>query len=706
MESISTIIIRQRRKIIVLFAVAAIVCMMTSMLVKVNYSLSDYLPKDSKSTIALELMQEQYEQDVPNARAMVSDVSLLEARSIKEQIKEVEGVKEVTWLDDSLNIYEPIEMMDEDILESYYKDNKALFTITINEEEQASQNAVNEIRQIIGEDNHLSGSIVNAVVARQTTEKEITTIMMIAVPTIFLILLLTTTSWFEPVLFLGAIGVAVLLNCGTNIVLGEVSFVTNSAGSILQLAVSMDYSIFLLHQFETQRKTEYNVEKAMQQAWQRSFSSIMSSGLTTVVGFLALLFMRFKIGPDMGIVMAKAVVLSLASVFLLLPCIVLETYPLIDKTKHRFLFPSFEWLGKIVYKTRFVIVALFVLCLIPCYLAQGKNTFLYGESGVFLDTSTKVGADSEAIDEQFGQSNPLVLLVPRGDNKKEQQLSEQLLSEEYVKSVISYVNSVGSQIPGEYVPSDILDALMSEEYSRFVITIDGNDEDGSSFEAVRKIRQIGSEYYGDEAYVAGKSASAYDLKEVVTKDNVRVNAIAISAIFLILIFNFKSISLPIILTLLIEASIWMNLTVPYFAGTKMNYIVYLIISAVQLGATIDYAILFTGNYLDNRQKMEKKETIIKTVDDTFLSLVTSAAIMIFSGVTLSVICTNGVIKQLGQLVGRGAFFSLFLVTFTLPILLMLCDNVIACTTKNVQFYGFHEKIDNAFGKISKKRRKR
>lgn len=686
MDRFSELIVKQRKLVIAIFAVATVICAIASVFVKVNYSLMDYLPEDSDSTIALDIMDEEYKQAPPNARAMVSNVTILQARDIKEKIQNVEGVDEVTWLDDSVNIYEPLETIDEDVLESYYKDNKALYTITIDEDEELSSKAIEGIREVIGEDGNLSGSIVNTVTSRETTTSEINLIMLIIIPLIFIILILTTTSYFEPVLFLGTIGVAIMLNRGTNLFLGEISFVTNSAGSILQLAVSMDYSIFLLHQFEACRKSEPDVEKAMKMALKISFSSVMSSGLTTIVGFIALILMRFRIGPDMGIVMAKAVILSLFTVLILLPALALETYRLIDKTKHKLFIPPFGWLAKLVYKMRFIMVTIFVLSIVPCYLAQGSNIFLYGESGIFNDDSTQVGYDKRVIDEEFGEYDPFVLMVPRGDSQKEQTLNKELLAQDYVKSVTSYANTVSNQIPSEYVPTNLLEQLMSENYSRFVITVEGNDIDGSAFVAVEGIREIGKKYYGDEAFVAGNSPSTYDLREVVTEDNVRVNAVAIGAIFLILLINFKSLILPIILTLLIEAAIWMNLTVPYFAGVQMNYIAYLIISSVQLGATIDYAILFTSKYLGNREVMKKKEAAMETVSGTFLSIFTSAIIMILAGIALSVVCTNGVIKQLGELVGRGAFISIVLVMFVLPILLMIFDKAIARTTKNVHFY--------------------
>lgn len=294
MERYTQFLLKHKKLIIGVFVLAAVLCAVLSGLVGVNYNFADYLPDDAASTRALEVMDEEYSQSVPNMRVLVYGVSIPQALAYKEKIADVDGVEEVNWLDDAVDIYEPLELAEQKTVEDWYKDGNALFSVTVDEKKQDS--VIPAVREIIGEENCMSGTAVTSVLAPVNTSVEVQQIMFLAVPIIFLILILTTNSWFEPVLFMITIGVAILINRGTNLMFGTVSFVTNAAGSVLQLAVSMDYSIFLLHRFSENREEGLPVEKAMIEAVKQSVGSILSSGLTTVTGFLALVLMRFKSG--------------------------------------------------------------------------------------------------------------------------------------------------------------------------------------------------------------------------------------------------------------------------------------------------------------------------------------------------------------------------------------------------------------------------
>ena len=315
MENIFRKIVGHKKTIIVTFLIAVIICFISGNFVSVNYDMNDYLPEDTKSTVSINVMEEEFGGDVANARVMVSNLTIPEALEIKEKLLKIDGVSDVTWLDDVANIKEPLETLDNEIIEGYYKDNAALFTLTVDEEKR--EEAVNSIRELIGDDNAMAGSIINTVVAADATTKEVSQIILFIIPICLIILAITTTSWFEPILFMITIGIAIVLNKGSNFLFGEISFVTNAAGNVLQLAVSMDYAIFLLHRFADFRKEGLDAEEAMVQASVNSVGSIFSSGITTVIGFAALILMRFKIGPDMGIVMAKAIALSLITVLVL-----------------------------------------------------------------------------------------------------------------------------------------------------------------------------------------------------------------------------------------------------------------------------------------------------------------------------------------------------------------------------------------------------
>ena len=672
--------------IITVFVVLAVICAGLSTLVGVNYNFADYLPDDAPSTKALNIMEEEYSQPIPNMRVVIYDVTIPEALDYKEKIENAEGVKEVTWLDDSIDIYQPLELADQDTTDTWYKNSDALFSVTVSSNEDEKAAAVEAIREIIGDNNAMSGTAVTDVLSPVHTSQEIQKIILIALPIIFVILLLTTTSWFEPVLFMVTIGVAIMLNRGTNLMFGEISFVTNAAGSVLQLAVSMDYSIFLLHRFAENRQDGKPVQEAMIAAVKQSMGSILSSGLTTVTGFAALILMRFKIGPDMGYVMAKAIVFSLICVLCFLPALAISTYKLIDKTRHRPFYPAFSKFAKGVLKVRIPALTIAVLIAIPCFIAQGRNDFIYGSSRVYSTEETQMGRDLLAVEDEYGASNPLVIMVPKGDISKEAQLNDALKSDSDVISVISYVNTVGASIPENFVPEEALSQLYSEHYSRFVVTLDTEEIEDGWADKIDRVREICEEYYGDEVLIAGDLASTEDLKDTITVDNTRVNILAILFVFVILVVNFKSITLPIILTLVIELSIWINLSVPYFQSTTLHYIGYLIISSVQLGATIDYAILLTGRYLEERKTKTRREAAAESIRACVLSLFTSAIILTIAGFVLGAVSTNLVLSQLGTLVGRGAVISFILVLFALPALLMIFDRVIEKTTAKTQFY--------------------
>lgn len=672
--------------IIIVFMILTVICIGLSTLVGVNYNFADYLPEDAPSTNARNVMEEEYSQPIPNMRVVIYDVSIPDALEYKEKIKKAEGVKEVTWLDDSIDIYQPLELAEQDTVETWYKNSDALFSVTVSSDDTEKKAAVDAIREIIGDDNAMSGTAVTDVLSPVHTSQEIQKIMLIALPIVFIILLLTTTSWFEPVLFMITIGVAIMLNRGTNLIFGEISFVTNAAGSVLQLAVSMDYSIFLLHRFAENRQYGGNVRDAMVKAVKQSMGSVLSSGLTTVTGFAALILMRFWIGPDMGYVMAKAIVFSLICVLCFLPALAISTYKMIDKTRHRAFWPDFQKLAKVVLKVRIPALTLAVLLLIPCYISQGKNDFLYGSSRVYSTNETQMGRDLLTIEDEYGPSNPLVILVPKGDISKEQQLNDELKANPDVTSIISYVNTVGASIPEDFVPEESLSQLYSQHYSRFVVSLDTEEVEDGWADKVDELHTICEKYYGDEALIAGDLASTEDLKDTITVDNTRVNILAILFVFVILVLNFKSVSIPVILTLVIELSIWINLSVPYLQSTTLHYIGYLIISSVQLGATIDYAILLTGRYMDERKTKKRKDAAIESIRACVLSLFTSAIILTIAGSVLGAISTNLVLSQLGMLVGRGAVISFILVLFILPALLMIFDRLIEKTTAKTSFY--------------------
>ena len=624
MDGFTRGVTRHRRPVIAIFLICAVVCAVLFLGVEVNYDLTDYLPEDAESTVALDLMMEEFGSGVPNTRVMAVDLTLAEALELKEEIARVPGVTDVMWLDDVEDITTPVELMDEATVSQYWKDGKALYSVTI--ESGREVEATDAIYEIIGDSGAISGDAASTASMQKLAVSEVIGAAAVLVPLIIILLLLTTTSWIAPLLFLITIGVAVLINMGTNVVFGEISFVTQSVSPIMQLAVSLDYAIFLLNSFERHRREVPDPEEAMRMAIRESFSSIAASAATTVFGFLALIFMRFGIGSDLGLNLVKGVVLSYISVMVFLPALSL--------------------------------------------------------SGV------RYGADTELINDTFGESQAIVLLVPRGDPGAEAELADEIADIDHVTSVLSYAGTVG-KVPSGFLSDDIVSQFYSDNYARIIVYTDTGEEGDEAFAVVTAVREAASALY-DESWTCGQSANLLDMRDVVTHDSVTVNLIAIAFIFLTLLVTFRSITLPFILLFVIESAIWINLSVPYFTDTPLVYLGYLVINTVQLGATIDYAILMTEGYVVNRRTMGRREAVEGTLTKNFISVLTSGLILSAAGFCLGFESSLEVVAELGILLCRGTLLSMAMVLLALPALLMIFDPLTARLTLKA---GFLKKTD-------------
>ncbi len=672
MRQFYTGVVRRRTLILVVFILAAVVCLALKGLVYVNYDVNDYLPAGTASTVSLQVLEEQFEGGIPNARVMVRDVTIPEALEYKARLKEIPGVTAVSWLDDAVDIAVPLSAMDPSTLETYYKDGAALFTVTVAEEGYVE--AVSAIRALIGEDGAATGGGISKADSATGTVGEVRLIGAFGVAFALVVLALTTSSWLDPLLVLTGLGVAVFINAGTNLIFGEISFVTNACGSILQMAVSLDYSVFLLHRFEECRAETADERQAMVEALCKSTGSILSSGLTTVIGFLALALMRFRLGPDLGLALAKGIAISLMTAFLFMPSLILTACRLTDRLRHRPLVPSLRGFGRLVRHVTAPLVLVFLVVIVPAFLASNANEFYYGSAQMFGPQS-QYGQDTAAIEEVFGRSDTYVLLVPGRDTATQAALSRDLHDLDHVTSIISYVDMAGAEVPLEYLDEDTLALLMSDDYSRMVLSVDVPYEGEETFALVEQVRAAAERYYPGEYYLAGSGVSTYDLMDTVTADMMKVNLVAVGAVFLVLLLTMRSMWLPVLLVLSIETAIWLNLAVPYFAGTPIFYITYLIISSIQLGATVDYAILMTDRYRENRETLDRKDALVKTVSDVAVSILTSGSVLAVVGLLMGYLSSNQLLAQLGFLLGRGTLFSLVIVLFVLPGLLSITDRL-------------------------------
>jgi len=683
MDKFTYTVTSHKKTVLITFIIVIILCAILLTLVSVNYHLEDYLPKNAQSTTAINIMKNEFDSELPNARVMLTDVSIQQALEYKDKIAAIEGVSSISWLDDVIGLdtlkTTPLDFLDPLIVEAYYKDNNAVINLTIESGKEGK--AVSEIYKLIGENNAAAGEAVNAAETQSMAVLEVLNAMMILLPIIIVILIVSTTSWLEPLLFLSAIGVAIIINMGTNIIFGEVSFITRSVSPILQLAVSLDYAIFLLHSFNNYRLS-HEPQKAMMLAMKQAMPTVAASAATTVIGFAALIFMRFGIGADLGLNLLKGIIFSFISVMIFLPAITLVSYKFIDKTKHRKLIPDFKKSGSFFMKTRipFLIIALVIV--LPCFLAQSNTQFLYGMSSV--TGASRAGKDSLYIEEKFGKENMLVLLVPRDNAGKESELCSDLSKIPNIANVVSYVTAVGKEIPPEFVPQEAIGQFYSENYTRIVLYTDTDEEGKDAFDTVRAVMDTAAMHY-DTYYITGQSAILYDMKNLVSIDTKVVNLIAIIGIFIVLLITFRSISLPVFLVFAIETAIWINLSFPYFSGKSLSFIGYLIVSTVQLGATVDYAILLTNAYLNNRKTLEKNEAMRTAISNNIVAIFTSAIILSSAGFALAITSSNPIISELGTLLGRGTLLSLAMVACVLPALLLLFDKVIQRTTLNKEF---------------------
>lgn len=671
MERIAKFIVEKRIYFLWGFIAATILSIYFAQAVRVNYDLTKYLPQDMPTSESLTLMEEEFGIN-GLAQLMAVDVSIPQALALKEDIKRVTGVESVLWLDDFIDIAKPLELAERQLVENYYKDGNALISIVFSEGDHSLKTgeAIAAIENLRGANTALRGPAVEAYRTRQTASSEVLMITLFVLPIFLIILLFSTGSWIEPVIFIATIGISILINMGTNIFIGEVSYITNASSGLLQFAVTMDYSIFLLHRFGEERAKGHETKQAMINALKLSFSAVSASSMTTVAGFAALMFMRYGIGFDMGIVLAKGVILSLITVMILLPALIILFEKTIERTHHRPFMPDLKKFARGIMKLK-IVIPVIALILPVAFLAQNSNHFLYGDGVV---------SEKSVIYETFGEYNPLALLVPSGDIQKEAAMARSLEALKNVSGIESLAVIAGNGLPREFLPQTLRDNFETDEFSRMVIYIDAPAESDKSFAVLDGIREIADKFYPGQYFLVGSTSAVSDIRKVVEHDFSITNMIAILAVGAIVLLTFRSISIPVILVLVIQTSIWINMSIPYFTGSPLIFIGYMIVSAVQLGATIDYAILLTGRYMECRRTANPLEAAVSAIADSGNSVITSAAIMSAAGFTLGYISGVPGIASLGMLLGRGALLSCALVLTVLPNLLAAADGLIRRTT--------------------------
>lgn len=669
----------QRGRIIEKFFIAmTILCAVCYPFVGVNYDLSKYLPDFAPTKQALDVMEKEF--GYPGmARIMVKDVTLPEARTIRQRISRVDGVDLVVGPDLAANVYSTDAFIKNSLTDRFYKDGNAVYQIIFEDgdSDASTHKAINEIYGIVGKDRGcFAGSAVSSKERQESITREIAMAIGMAVVIIWLILTLTTTSWFEPFLFILVMAVAIVLNMGSNIMFGRISFFTFSTAAILQLAVSMDYSIFLLHTYTAIKQSGVDSRPAMEAAIEKSCSSILASGATTIVGFLVIALMKFTIGRDVGFVLTKGIICSLVTVLFLMPTLILRFDKKIEKTAHRSFLPSLDGLGKLMYRIRIPVLAAAALCAVPCYFGQSMNYFYYGDDALGSGPGTRVYEDSRAIEDVFGKSNVIIAMVPNGNVIKERRLTDELEDQEFIDYALSMAGTLPQGIPESFLPESVTKQLRTGSYARILISMETREESSYSFQCSEKLTEIVKKYYPEDSYVIGMTPTTIDIRDILTDDYNRVSIISLAGVALVVMLTFHSVMVPILVIIPIEVAIYLNMTIPYIIGDSMVYIGYIIVSCLQLGATIDYSILMTNNYMEFRETMGSREAAVTAIAKSAISILTSGGILTVVGYLLYFTSSIQAISQVGRLVGRGALLSMLLVLSLLPALLAAFDKPI------------------------------
>lgn len=649
-----------------------------------NYDLTIYLPDDSGTKQGLEIIKNEFSEE-SSIQILIMDVTSQDLIPLMNSIESVYLVKQVIWLDDYVDLSSvPIEFIDTETLSPFYQDEDALITIIFDADayDTALETSIDSIKVLLSDyELHLRGDVLSNIQARAVAQGEVTKILYLIIPIIIIILLLASHAWAEPLLVLIVLGIAVLFNIFTNGLLSNVSFITQTMALALQLALSIDYALFMIHRFYEERKTN-NAHDASILARNHAFKSITASALTTIAGFTALFFMKYQIGLDIGLVLSKGIIFSYLSTMILLPSLLYWFDPLIQKTKHGMLIPSFAKFFKLQYKLRYVLILILVAAIGLGAYFQSQTTYIYGSSTVGGSVST-LTLDKNLIRERFGYNNQLVILFPNETVDQEVDLTQALLSHPEITHVEALVNNVDPNIPRAFLPPEVVNQFVGTSYSRIIITTSLYEENDLLYQFVEDINDLINIEY-DEYYIVGNASALSDIRTSILDQNLLITLLTIIAVGVIVGIIFKSLTIPILLVGIIQGAVWINLSILYFMGTEVIYIGYLVVMSIQLGATIDYAVLLTNRYLDERKMLPKKEAMLEAYSKSSISILISGAILTIAGFTEGLFSQIESVTDIGLLLGKGAMISSLMIFIFLPTALVLLDKIIVKQPKKIK----------------------
>lgn len=755
MMHIASFIVDKRMLFFLIYAIAIIFSFFSASWVKVDNSLSDYLAETTETRQGVDLMDKQFT-TFGSARIMVANISFDDAEKVERKIEKMDGVQSVGFT---------TEDADEKDFVKHYHDGSALYDVTFNykEDDDRALSALQNVEDKLSDyDLHVHTDMGNQ--QAEVINTEINRIMILVAGVVLAVLLFTSQSTGEiPVLVLTFL-VSMIVNAGTNFMFGTISFVSNSVSSILQLALSIDYAIIFVNRFKEEKKNGYDTHDAAVVSLSKSIPEILSSSLTTISGLFAMVFMQYKIGADLGRVLIKAILLSLLTVFTLMPGLLVIFSKRMEKTQHKNLVPKITGVGKFAYRARFVIPILFIAAFIGATILQSKCPYVYGYSEMPTPVMNEYQKADKLINGTFGSQNLEAVVIPHGDYETEAKLIKDLEARDDVDYCQGLANTAAM---GDYVLTDKLNprrfselmnldyevaevlysayAADQGEYGRIIggissyrvmlmdmlmflhdkvnegyVSLDADtqktlddaytqirngrkqlegkdydrilcylsvplpEEDAKTFDTVDEIHNLAQSYYeGSNVYVVGNSTSERDLRDSFARDNIVVSVVSILFVLIILLFTFKSAGMPLLQILVIEGSIFLNFSWPTVTHEKLFFMSELIVSSIQMGANIDYAIVISSRYQEVRKTEDRKAAVIDAVNNAFPTIITSGSIMIFSGLFIGQMTSDACIASIGQCLARGTAISVFLVMFVLPALLVAGDKLIQATAFEV-----------------------
>lgn len=742
MVKVATFIVDKRNLFFLIFGIAIIFSLVSSGWVKVENALSAYLPDSTETSKGLSRMENEFI-TYGSAKIMVTNITYETACEISDMIEDMDSVVMLTFDDTS----------------EHYNNFSALYDVTFNypETDDRALEALSELEdKLSGYDIYVSTTMGDA--SAEQIESEMSVITVLVAIIVVTVLLLTSQTWAEvPVLLLTFVA-SMLITNGTNFIMGTISFVSNSVTVVLQLALSIDYAIIFCNRYKEEHE-RLPIREADIVALSKAIPEIASSSLTTIGGLVAMMFMQFGIGRDMALCLIRAIFLSLLSVFLLMPGLLMLFGKLMDKTRHKSFIPKIPFVGKFAYKTRFVMPVIFVVLIVVAYLISSKCPYVYGYSKIDTPIQSDSQLVDEMIDESFGTSNMVALTVPAGSYDKEAKLIADLEAcdevdscmglanteamdgymladkltirefselleldyevaellymayavndENYAKLVnglsnysvplIDMIMFLYDEVEEGYVTLDddlmdtlenahtlmkvAKDQLQGENYSRILVYLNLPEEGDETFAFLDRMHDMAGVYYPeDEVLIPGESMSQYDLYKTFQVDNTVVNVVSILAVLVVLLFTFKSAGMPVLLILVIQGAIWINFSFPALQNKPLFFMSYLIVSSIQMGANIDYAIVISGRYMELKDKMSKEQAIIETMNFAFPTIVTSGTMLAIAGILIGRMSSDGAICGIGQCLGRGTIISIIIVMFALPQILLLGEKVIEKTS--------------------------